>query len=141
MKTLHNPIAIANYIIEHECNCHRKIYNIKLQKLLAFIAIEWQYQYRHYPYTEPLQKWTLGPSIKSVYKLYHRTSEYEPILCPIAVVDGDERILHQASLKKAEASLIERVCDRFATFNGFELVERWNERHESIDYNDLKPAC
>lgn len=64
---------IAEYLVTHYTSLQKPISNLKLQKLLYFVWVDYYKNTKNYLYTEELQAWPLGPVSPAVY---HRFAAY-----------------------------------------------------------------
>ena len=91
---------IAEYLVTHYTSLQKPISNLKLQKLLYFVWVDYYKNTRNYLYTEELQAWPLGPVSPVVY---HRFSAYGgmPIIKRYNVdIDSSTLTLIDGALKK-----------------------------------------
>lgn len=130
MSKQFKAMEVANYIVEYEISKNRRIYNIKLQKLLAFLADEWEAKFNTFPFEESFENWFLGPAVPVVYRTYHRTNQYEPIPKPFAVTEGNCRIYYKGTFTKDEEAVIQHVCERFKKVTGFKMVQKWTDKEK-----------
>ena len=91
---------IAEYLVTHYTSLQKPISNLKLQKLLYFVWVDYYKNTKNYLYTEELQAWPLGPVSPAVY---HRFSAYGgmPIVKRYDVdIDSSTLKLIDGALKK-----------------------------------------
>ena len=79
MSAKYNALDIANYILWYANKEHSKIKdvsNLKLQKLLYYVAATYLAKYEEPLFDEPIEKWQLGPVVPSVYREFKNAGRH-----------------------------------------------------------------
>ncbi len=109
----YNAVALAKYIVSY-CSSKRKpISNLKLQKMLYFMWIDYYKETKTPLFTEAICAWQLGPVIPEVY--------YE--FCSYAGM-SITRTTAKVALPSGEISIINRLIERYIDISARSLVER-----------------
>ena len=67
---MYNAIAVANHIIKYEHSKDRLISNLKLQKLLYFVQVQFFIEYGKPCFGNKIEAWSFGPVVPDVYHTY-----------------------------------------------------------------------
>lgn len=90
----YSAIEVANFIIDTCTRNNDPISNLRLQKLLYFIWVDYYRETNNYLFLDNMQAWQLGPVIPEVYYEYCAYGG-KPInlLCVTSIVADDADIL------------------------------------------------
>lgn len=67
---MYNVMDVARFITNYSIEIGRPVSNLKLQKLLYFVQVEFIRQLGEPCYDEPIVHWRHGPVVESVYQKY-----------------------------------------------------------------------
>jgi len=141
MKRTYNASEIAKYIINYSIRKkHKDITNLKLQKVLYYVWIDYFKSTQQYLFTEPFYAWQLGPVLPDVYFEY----------CYYTANPIREQPMSK-ELEAEMAVIIDGSLDELLNFSAYQLVERvhredgaWHKAYSSpngiksmIDYTDI----
>ena len=68
---MYQGIEIADYILNYAEQCNYQITNLRLQKILYYIQLNFLKQYDHVIFEDDILAMRHGPCIQSVYDRYH----------------------------------------------------------------------
>lgn len=120
-------LRMATYVINKSKRLNISITNLRLQKLLYFVAIEFVNEYGKYPFNELFEEWKLGAVIKTVYGEYMSNGSLP--------INRISKTLHfengkftfkevpEAYLNNKEKDIVNSLILRFKNFSDFELVD------------------
>ena len=111
---MYQGIEIADYILNYAEQCNYQITNLRLQKILYYIQLNFLKQYDHVIFEDDILAMRHGPCIQSVYDRYHIWGRH-------SIIKRD----HDAfQLKEKEEVLIKRVVDACMLLPEYELADR-----------------
>lgn len=120
-------LRITSYIINKSKKLHIPITNLRLQKLLYFVAVEFINEYNGYPFNEKFEEWKLGAVIKTVYGEYmlNGSGSINKLSNTLHFEDGKFifKEVPEAYLSIKEKQIIDDLILRFKNFGDFEIVD------------------
>lgn len=118
---MYSAVDVSKYII-NRCNSYNKpITNLKLQKMLYFIWIEYYKIKKQFLYENDICAWQFGPVVPDVY--------YE--FCSYAGVPIRQR--YDFSLDIDDSSLLDDFIDRYVEIPTSELVGMTHQKNRPWD--------
>lgn len=144
MNAPYNPIDIANYIVWRAVKAGKPITQLKLQKLLYYVAAKYLKMNGKPLFSEPIQKWQFGPVVKSVYhhfKLHGNRTIDEPVAY---LTSSDIFNIQFADVMQISQTLdsvapikvvVSTVLDELLAKDAFALVAR---THKEPAYRDFE---
>lgn len=126
---MYKAIDVARYIINYANDNNMIVSNLKLQKILYFIQLEFLLRDKKEPcFKENIEAWNFGPVVPSVY---HEFKIYGSLPIPKIsyVYDGSNGFLNLSreeyvpSIKSVDRLIIEDVVNECDRFSAGQLVE------------------
>lgn len=111
---MYQGIEIADYILNYAEQCNYQITNLRLQKILYYIQLNFLKQYDHVIFEDDILAMRHGPCIQSVYDRYHIWGRH-------SIIKRDHSPFH---LKEKEGALIKQVVDACMLLPEYELADR-----------------
>ena len=113
---LYNAMQVADYIIDYCTKKGEPISNLKLQKLLYFLWVEFYKKYQRSLFSDSMYAWQFGPVVPDVYYEYC-TYGGRPInlKCETEIEEEDKKDL-------------ERIIDEYRLIPVNELVNRTHQQ-------------
>ena len=107
-----SALDVAKYIIDFINKANGKITNLKLQKLLYYVQLEFLKQNRIACFCDPIEAWRHGPVVRDVYLFYRGYSDRSipNIFTPLL------------EFTETDQAIINEVINRFAVQDGWDLV-------------------
>ncbi len=112
---------VANYVVEYGLRNNIPISNLKLQKLLYFIWIDYYKKEKRYLFGENFYAWKFGPVVPEVYYEYCAYGGFS-IFCPANNSDA---------IQQKDKSIINETVENYRNFSVGYLVE--------LSHKDGKP--
>jgi uncharacterized phage-associated protein len=113
---MYNIYDLCTYIIYYSNTQSYDISNLKLQKLLYFLQAHYLVTQYQPLFTTPIEAWSVGPIIPSVYKKY---AAYGSGNIPI---DTTTEPLLLPELSAPDKQTISEIVDHFADYTATDLV-------------------
>ena len=132
---------VAEFIIVESKNDNNPVDNLRLQKMLFFLWVEYYKEKKMYLFDDDIEAWKYGPVVPVVYWKYRQFVSNPIILdCGLKLKDDDAAFL-KSKIKKlnreSTSSLIQRSHDFKAwkdAFNkGYRSKMSYNSIKESVD--------
>lgn len=111
---------VAKYVIDYCFKNNLQISNLKLQKILYFLWVDYYKTTKKSLFDDKIYAWPLGPVIPSIYREYCAYGSL-PIL-PF----GKE--IETLDISPEETDLINSLISTYASMSAFDLVEKSHER-------------
>lgn len=129
---MYKALDVAKYIITYCFNQNKPISNLKLQKILYFLWVDFYKQTQESLFNENICAWKLGPVVPEVY--------YE--FCSYAGLPITEIFNLDSLIDKAQQDTINNIIDKYIDSSAYCLVE---ETHKcgspwAITYKDGEGA-
>lgn len=115
---------VANYVIEYGLKNNIAISNLKLQKLLYFIWIDYYKQTKSFLFDDSFEAWKFGPVIPDVYYDYC-------IFGGFSIPWADENI--KSGICAADKNIIASTIDRFKNTSVSNMVEKTHQPNKPWD--------
>lgn len=119
---MYQGIEIADYILNYAEQCNYQITNLRLQKILYYIQLNFLKQYDYVIFEDDILAMRHGPCIQSVYDRYHIWGRH-------SIIKRDHSPFH---LKEKEGALIKQVVDACMLLPEYELADRFSKRKWSM---------
>lgn len=127
---MYEVLDICRYIINYCYENLNGISNLKLQKILYFIQIQFLKEYNEVCFSDNIEAWNFGPVILKAYNEYSRFGaltipasynylEYTPEI----LWDVERKIFNKNIIKKKHRKTIELVLNVFENYSNAELTE------------------
>lgn len=141
---MYEILDICRYTINYCYENLNGISNLKLQKILYFIQIQFLKEYNRVCFNDNIEAWNFGPVILKAYKEYSMYGalpipyintyiEYTPNI----LWDAERKIFNKNIIKKKHRKTIELVLNVFEDYSNFELAELILHQEPYIDaYNN-----
>ena len=108
-----NVKDIAQYVVNYFIRCKKPVTNLKLQKILYFLWIDYFKDNGEYLFNENFEAWVLGPVVPQAY---YEFSAY-----------GADIILRfkdvQLNLDEVKIKILNKILDKYANYSAYELVD------------------
>lgn len=116
---------VAKYILYTAYKFGDSITNLKLQKLLYYIQVDYLVKHNGMPlFAENIEAWQYGPVVREVYNLY-KCFGRNPI--------NDEGLSEQFELSTEEKKSIEDSLEKYMSYSAYELVSNIHQEQPWID--------
>ena len=116
MTASYTAQEVAKYVVSQCYGSERPVDNLKLQKMLYFLWIDYYKSGRGFLFDDRIEAWKYGPVIPAVYMKYRSF-----IADPICVVEKDE-------LSQPDRTFLSPLVERYNKRSSASLVR---ETHES----------
>lgn len=113
---MYNALDVAKYVINYCNEKQQPISNLKLQKLLYFLWVDFYKQRKCSLFHDNICAWQLGPVVPDVY---YEFCSYAGL--PIA------RKYCVANIEENDKTIIEKIIDNYINLSAFKLVEKTHE--------------
>lgn len=120
-KGKYDVLDVANYILSHCCEQNKPISNLKLQKILYFIWIDYCKTNNQYLFDDEFSAWRFGPVVSKVY--------YE--FCSYAGTPIN--INKESSLSEVDKQQIAGFLLNYINKSAFDLVEKTHQQNKPWD--------
>lgn len=118
MAEKHSALDVAKYIVNYAINDLKlPITNLKLQKILYFVQLEFLDELGEILFTDDIEAWKYGPVISRTYSHFRKYSDL-----PIT-----DTFLPRATFSRSEDLIINRVVRGYIRTNEWELVKITHE--------------
>ncbi len=108
----YRAMDVANFIIDTCTKSNDPVSNLRLQKLLYFVWVDFYRETGRYVFPDNIQAWQLGPVVPEIYYEY----------CPYGGRPINLRC--ETSIKEEDASILQRIIEKYRLIPVSELVER-----------------
>ena len=111
---MYNVLTVARYII-NRCNENNKtINNLKLQKILYFVQVEFLVEKGEACFSEKIQAWNFGPVVPEVYQQYE--------VYGAANILSRKRVVDETIISRNDKKIIDGMIDECIKYSTSELV-------------------
>lgn len=139
----YDVLDIAQYVINKAIDKEKPVSNLKLQKILFYIQVNFLTINNKPCFNEPIVRWRHGPVVEEVYAKYGRF-----IGKPITVWQKDRTYLtfdksfnvvtvvkkfNYGDINKNHRILIDSVIDKLISIDGWDLVNMTNNEKSCIN--------
>lgn len=136
---------IARYVIDRCCNRNRPVTNLKLQKILYLLWLDYYRETGRNLYDNRVEAWEFGPVVPDTYYLYRiyaagRIRDVPPCddLQPNrAIKDTDREILDRTIYRCMKRSLGDLIDDTRRPGGAWDRVQRMHGLHARIDRSEM----
>lgn len=112
---MYNALDIAKYVINY-CNEKQKpISNLKLQKILYFLWIDYFKATQQYLFSNEIYAWKFGPVVPDVY--------YE--FCAYGGLPIEKNF--SITLEAKDKLIVDNIIDKYSKLSAFQLVEKTHQ--------------
>lgn len=114
---MYNALDVAKYVINYCNQKQQPISNLKLQKLLYFLWIEYFNKTQQYLFDNEIYAWKFGPVVPDVY--------YE--FCAWGGLPIEKNF--DIALKDGDKSIVDVIIDKYSKLSAFKLVEKTHQQN------------
>lgn len=113
-EVMYKALDVAKYIITYCFNQNKPISNLKLQKILYFLWVDFYKQTQKSLFKENICAWQLGPVVPEVY--------YE--FCSYAGLPITKMFNLDSLINKEQQGTINNIIDKYIDSSAYSLVEK-----------------
>lgn len=130
---MYSARAISKFIINHVNNIGKTITNLHLQKILYFLQVEKLGTTGEQLFSDPIEKWKLGPVVPTIYHDYKMFGSNTIHVDNFAFGEDVGEVINDDALSATIIDVIERWIDKDA----FDLV-RITHQHKAWEKDQPK---